>query len=147
MIFRITPNYDDVSCYLDRKFNHPSISDSFTRDDFASEYDTAFDAIAEELASVGVVNTDGMGDGDFIMSRYVSLNRSITVVADTPVALSPAALTAVHRALQRLPEEYVVSFDADPTYVCVRRDGTVIGHSTDGDLSTLHAFGFPTANA
>lgn len=147
MTFRIAQNYDDVSCYLDRKFNYPTISDSFTRDAFALEYDAAFDAIAGELASVGVVNTDGMGDGDFIMSRYVGLNRAITVVADTPTALSSAAIAAAHRALQGLPEEYVVSFDADPSYVSVRRDGTVIGHSTDGNFSTLHAFGFPIANA
>ena len=146
MNFRVTSNYDDVSRFLDRWFNHPILSDGFTRDDFAQEYDASFDTIAEGLSTVGVVNTSGLGEGDFLMYRYVSLNRSITVVADSPIAVSLTAIEAAHAALQRLPQEYVISFDAHPTYVCVLRDGTVIGHSTNGDLSTLQAFGFPTEN-
>jgi len=147
MTFQVASSYDDVTCFLDRRFNHPILSDSFTQDDFAREYDAAFDTIAEELSAAGVVATDGMSGGDFVMSRYVDLSRAITVVADTPHAISPVALEAAHTARQRLPEEYVVCFDAHPTYVCVRRNGTVIGHSTDGDFSALHAFGFPTAIA
>jgi len=124
MTFRIAPTYDEVGCFLDREFNYPEFSDSFTEEDFRREYDAAFDALAEELSSVGSVS-DGFSDGDFSMSRYVDLNRNITVVAYSDIATSPEALRASHAVLQSLPEEYVLSFDAHPTYVCVRRDGTV----------------------
>jgi hypothetical protein len=143
MQFQITGKYEDVSQCFDRDFNYPTICGSFTEVDFEREYDAAFNIIADELSMVGVVDTDGSGDYDFSMSRYVDLNRSISVVADTPVARSLASIVAAHAALQKLREEYVVSLDADSTYVCVRRDGTVIGYCGSGDLSILHAFGFP----
>lgn len=143
MQFQIVQKYEDVSRFLDRRFNYPTISGSFTKEHFEREYDAAFDIIAGELSMVGVVDTDGFGDGDFSMSRYVDLNRSINVVADTPVARSLASVVAAHAALQKLPEEYVVSFDAHPSYVSVQRDGTVIGYCGTGDLAILCAFGFP----
>jgi len=143
MTFRIAPTYDEVGCFLDRKFNYPEFSASFTEEDFRREYDSAFDILAEELCSVGAVSTDGFGNGDFSMYRYVDLNRSITVVTYGDIATSPGAVSASYAVLQRLPEEYVISFDAHPTYVCVRRDGTVIGHATDGSTKTLRKFGFP----
>ena len=142
MTFRIAPTYDEVGCFLDRLFNYPEFSASFTEEDFRREYDAAFDALAEELSSVGLVS-DGFGDGDFSMSRYVDLNRNIAVVAYSDIARSPKTLSASHAVLQNLPEEYVISFDAHPTYVCVRRNGNVIGHTTDGSSQTLRAFGFP----
>ena len=142
MTFRIVP-YDEISKLMERSFNHPELSDSFTRDDFAHEYDNAFNTIAEELSAVALVNATGLGDGDFTMYRYVDLNRAIMVVADTAAAISPDSLRAAHSALQRLPTEYVVGFDAHPTYVCIRRDGSVIGCSDDSSTTTLLAFGFP----
>lgn len=147
MTYRVEADYAGVSCYFDHDFNHPPISDNFTADDFSREYDAAFDILAEELSTVGTVDANGFGDGDFSMSRYVDLNRSITAVAYTPTAQSPAAISAAHTALQRLSEEYVFCFDAHPSYICVRRDGIVIGHTTNGDFSVLRAFGFPTAIA
>ncbi len=147
MIYRVEADYAGVSCYFDHNFNYPTVSDSFTTDDFTREYDAAFDCLAEALSTVGTVDTNGFGEADFSMSRYVDLNRSITAVAYTPIAQSPAAVSAAHAALQRLSKEYVFCFDAHPSYICVRRDGTVVGHTTNGDLSVLHAFGFPTANA
>jgi len=145
--FLIAQNYSEVSCFFDQKFNYPIISESFSIDDFAREYDSAFDVLAEALSAVGAVDTDGSGNGDFSMSRYVPLNRSITVVTDTLVARSLASIVAAHTALQRLSEEYVFSFDVHPSYVSVCRDGTAIGHATNGDLSILRAFGFPTVDS
>jgi hypothetical protein len=143
MQFQIAQKYEEVSRFLDREFNYPAICETFTKQDFEREYDAAFDIIAEELSMVGVVDTDGFGEGDFSMSRYVDLNRSINVVAYTPVARSFASIVAAHAALQKLHEEYVVSFDAHPSYISVRRDGTVIGYCGNEDLSILRAFGFP----
>ena len=111
---RVATDYAEVSCYLDRKFNYPEFSEKYTREDFAKEYDAAFDLIAEELAKVGSVNTTGLGEGDFSMSRYVDLNRAITVVVDCPEVLSSLVFAAAVTALQRLPEEYVLSFDCHP---------------------------------
>jgi hypothetical protein len=143
MTFRIVPSYEEISQRIDQRFNYPEISESFTEEDFSREYDAAFNAISEELSKVAFVNDTGRGEGDFKMYRWVDLNRSILVVASTPSALSPESARAAHAALQRLPVEYVVGFDAHPTYICVHRDGSVIGFSANGSLEKLHAFGFP----
>jgi hypothetical protein len=144
-----TPNYtrvadyEQISPFIDQRYNYPEFTSSFSRKDFEDEFDQAHDALIRHLSKVGVV-AEGSGEGDFSLYRYVDLNRGITVVLDGEAAFSSATVAAVLSALEELPADYVIRFDANPAYVCVFKDGRVLGYEPEPSNGVLARLGFPS---
>jgi hypothetical protein len=135
-------NYEEIAPFLERRYNYPEFTSSFSRKDFEDEFDQAHDVLIRHLSGVGVV-VEGSGEGDFSLYRYVDLNRGITVVLKGEDAFRPATVQAVLSALEELPADYVICFDAHPTYVCVFRDGRVLGYEPEPRDGVLARLGFP----
>jgi hypothetical protein len=136
-------SYDEISPFIDQRYNYPEFTSSFSRKDFEDEFDQAHDALIRHLSEVGLV-VKGSGEGDFSLYRYVDLNRGITVVLQGEAAFSPATVPAVLSALEELPADYVIGFDAHPAYVCVFRDGRVLGYEPEPSNDALARLGFPS---
>jgi hypothetical protein len=144
MNFRLDPNYEEFDAL--EPFNPPVFSASFTREDFSREYQSACQAVLRELSRVGSVSSY-IADGDFSLVAGEDIGRQVGFIANRPEAPSPAYVPAAQAALQSLPVEYIIIFEAEPAYVCVRRDGTVLGYCVDGSPEPLAAFGFPADTA
>lgn len=143
--FTRVSTYGEIAPFIENRYNYPVFTPTFLRKDFEGEFDNAHDSLIKHLSEVGVV-VEGSGEGDFSLYRYVDLNRGITVVLQDEAAFSPATVSAVLSALEELPANYVVRFDAHPTYVCIFKDGRVLGYEPDPESGTLARLGFPTAD-
>ena len=141
--FTRVATYEEISPFIDQYYNYPEFTFSFTRKDFENEFDQAHDTIIHHLSEVGEV-AEGTGEGDFNLYRYVPLNRGITVVLEGEAAFSSATVPAVLSALEELPADYVICFDAHPAYVCVFKDGQVLGYEPEPSKGTLARLGFPS---
>ena len=139
---RVT-SYEEISPFVGQYYNYPAFTLSFTRKDFASEFDQAHDILIRHLSEVGAV-AEGTGDGDFSLYRYVDLNRAITVVLDGEAAFGSATIPAVLSALEEFSADYVICFDAHPVYCCVFKGGRVLGYEPEPGKGILARLGFPS---
>jgi hypothetical protein len=137
--FRRVGSYSEVEKYFDFDYNPPKIPDDMTHEDFESEFDTAHDTLIRWLATVGVI---GSAEGsDFYLDRNVDVRRAINVVCDK---YSPEVISAVRRAQQELPANYVINLDSHPAYVSILPTGDVLGFSdVNSGLKILDSYGFP----
>jgi hypothetical protein len=141
MNFRLDPDCSAISAIEDA--SKPEFSDAFTREDFDREYTSACNLVLRELSRVGRVSLS-IGEGDFIMyAGCTPPMRVITLGAGRPDAALPGYVPAAHAALQALPPGYSIVFEDEPAYVCVCRDGAVLGYCVEGTLEPLAAWGFP----
>ena len=149
LIFRICPEYSEIGQYVDRDFNYPRLSECFSEEDFEKEYDQVFNRLVTTLRLHHPVDDIG-GVGDpcpISMSRWVGLNRSITIVVEPP-AIDPAVPQSMFDLLQKLNQEYAFCIDASgagfgQVYVVVRKSGEVLGYAEDdAGLEALEQFGF-----
>ena len=140
--FTHVASYSEIAQFCDQRYNYPEFGPSFSWKDFEHEFDLCHDILIRCLSDVGAV-VEGSGEGDFSLYRYVDLNRGITVVLTSEAAFSRSTIQAVLSALEQFPTDYVVRFDAHPSYVCVFRDGRVLGYEPDPDNGVLARLGFP----
>ncbi len=73
------------------------------------------------------------------MNRYGAIKRSIKIAVTSERGMSVQTLEAIAGVLRRCRIAYVVCLDVDPGYVCVCRDGSVLGY---GEPGLLRRFGF-----
>ena len=141
MDFRLDPDCEAIFAVEDGR--QPELSDTFTRADFDREYVSVREVVLRELSRVGSVSPS-IGGGDFVMvASGEPPRRVIILVAASPEVASPAYIPAAHAALQLLPAEYSIRFENEPAYVCVCRDGTVLGYYVGRSPEPLAAWGFP----
>jgi hypothetical protein len=140
--FRYVASYSEVTPSIDQHFNYPKFTASFSKQDFEKEFDQAHDTLMAHLSNIGKV-VEGWGEGDFSLYRYVDLNRGITAVLESESAYKLDTIQAVLSALQALPTEYVIRLDAHPAYVCVFKDGRVLGYEPASHNGILSKLGFP----
>jgi len=133
-------DFAGIAAFINRVYNYPEFTETFTKSDFEKEFDFAHDVLIAHLSEVGDV-AEGESAGDFSLYRYVDPNRRITVVIESEAGFSPLTIHAVVGALQEISEDYVVALDAHPSYVCVFKDGRVLGFNGASE-DVLSKFGF-----
>jgi hypothetical protein len=139
LAYKTVGSYGEIAPLIEGRYNEPEINGRFTHQSFETEYDAVYDALVGALEAVGDVD-EPAGGGDFRMSRYVTLVRSITIGVASERAMCAATLEAIAGVLRRCRIAYVACLDLHPSYVCICRDGSVLGY---GDASVLTKFGFP----
>jgi arginase family enzyme len=139
--FKRVKSHEEITPFTEGRFNYPEIGITFTRRDFELEFDNAHDVLIRWLTEVGTV-VEGAGEGDFSLYRYVDPNRAITIVLQGEHAFTPSLIKAVLSALSELTPEYIVQLDAHPVYVCIIRDGRVLGYEPAPDRGILTRLGF-----
>ena len=140
--FKRVTSYAEIAPFVDQYYNYPEFTPSFSERDFEQEFDHANDIISQHLSKVGTV-VEGFSGEDFSLSRYVDLNRGIAVVLHGEAAFSPDAVEAVISGLNEIPADYVVRLDAHPAYVCIFKDGRVLGYEPEPGNAVLRRLGFP----
>jgi hypothetical protein len=118
-------------------------ADNYTMADFEREYDDIYGALVEALSGIGDVD-EHSDNGDFSMSKYVPLrSRSISVVATSAKGATPETIKTMLQTLERLEHDYTFCLEVPKAFVCVAKDGRVMGYTTDGSNEPLKRLGFP----
>jgi hypothetical protein len=145
--FEYANDLADIDRFKEAESPEPPFAPPFPSDEFLREYDAAYDVIFACLAPLGCYESGGRHRGAFAMCRYVDPTRSISVVVRDPSADLQAAVTAVHLALQSIPEHYSVCFESYPTTVCVARSGRALGYDRESKAEHLIPYGFLRSNS
>lgn len=139
----MVPTYADITLLLDKVYNKPEYTDDFTRDDFLREYKTVYKDVLQGLQNFG--KFDATTPADFSMGPPWAKSRKVGVCLESKRMAKPEVLSLLQSLLQRHEQAYLITIDVahvegQHAYICIQKDGTILGYADDPTLLT--PFGF-----